>query len=93
MPLPRAGGVKATAAAGAGNLLTLWLKLLLNLSLAEDIQQCILRVSGVLELLADLAPHRRHALLTLHNLCFCPANKPHIIANGMTRMQGSNKFM
>uniref|UniRef100_A0A3P8VNZ8 Rotatin n=1 Tax=Cynoglossus semilaevis TaxID=244447 RepID=A0A3P8VNZ8_CYNSE len=83
VPLPRAGGVKATAAAGAGNLLTLWLKLLLNLSLAEDIQQCILRVSGVLELLADLAPHRRHALLTLHNLCFCPANKPHIIANAM----------
>ncbi|KAG7525395.1 rotatin isoform X1 [Solea senegalensis] len=81
VPTPRAGGVKAISVASGGSLLTLWLKLLLSLSFAEDIQQSILRVNGVLELLADLAPHRRHALLILHNLCFCPANKPHVIAN------------
>lgn len=81
---PKSGGSKAALAAGGGggSLLGLWLKLLVNLSFAEDGQQSILRVSGVLELLADLAQHRRPALLILHNLCFCPANKPHIIANG-----------
>ncbi|KAL7373427.1 hypothetical protein ABVT39_006513 [Epinephelus coioides] len=83
VPIPKAGGVKATSAGcgGVGSLLGLWLRLLVSLSSTEDGQQSILRVTGVLELLADLAPHRRHALLTLHNLCFCPANKPHIIAN------------
>ncbi|XP_022599965.1 rotatin [Seriola dumerili] len=81
VPMPRAGGVKATSVGGGGSLLGLWLRLLVSLSFAEDIQQSILRVTGALELLADLAPLRRHALLTLHNLCFCPANKPHIIAN------------
>lgn len=65
----------------------LWLRLLVNLSFAEDGQQNILRVTGALELLADLALHRHHALLTLHNLCFCPANKPHVIANGTQRKQ------
>lgn len=83
VPAPKSGGSKATlAASGSGSLLGLWLKLLVNLSFAEDGQQSILRVSGALELLADLAQHRRPALLVLHNLCFCPANKPHIIANG-----------
>uniref|UniRef100_A0A671XHA6 Rotatin n=1 Tax=Sparus aurata TaxID=8175 RepID=A0A671XHA6_SPAAU len=81
VPMPKAGGVKA-ASAGSGSLLGLWLRLLVNLSFAEDGQQSILRVAGALELLADLAQHRRHALLTLHNLCFCHANKPHVIANG-----------
>ncbi|XP_056220936.1 rotatin [Seriola aureovittata] len=81
VPMPKAGGVKATSVGGGGSLLGLWLRLLVSLSFAEDIQQSILRVTGALELLADLAPLRRHALLTLHNLCFCPANKPHIIAN------------
>lgn len=81
--MPKSGGSKATLAAGSGgSLLGLWLKLLVNLSFAEDGQQSILRVSGALELLADLAQHRRPALLVLHNLCFCPANKPHVIANG-----------
>lgn len=89
VPAPKSGGSKAALAAGGGSLLGLWLKLLVNLSFAEDGQQSILRVSGALELLADLAPHRRPALLVLHNLCFCPANKPHIIANG-TRGVGSN---
>ncbi|XP_044032478.1 rotatin [Siniperca chuatsi] len=86
VPMPKAGGVKATSAGGGGgggggSLLGLWLRLLVNLSFAEDGQQSILRVTGSLELLADLAQHRRLALLTLHNLCFCPANKPHVIAN------------
>lgn len=83
VPVPKSGGSKAIlAASGSGSLLGLWLKLLVNLSFAEDGQQSILRVSGALELLADLAQHRRSALLVLHNLCFCPANKPHVIANG-----------
>nr|XP_046227277.1 rotatin isoform X2 [Scatophagus argus] len=82
VPVPKAGGVKATSAGcSGGSLLDLWLKLLVNLSFTDDGQQSILRVTGALELLADLAQHRRHALLTLHNLCFCPANKPHVIAN------------
>lgn len=84
VPMPKAGGVKAASAgSGGGSLMGLWLRLLVNLSFAEDGQQSILRVTGALELLADLAEQRRHALLALHNLCFCPANKPHVIANGM----------
>ncbi|KAA8580820.1 hypothetical protein FQN60_013778 [Etheostoma spectabile] len=82
VPAPKAVGVKTTfIGCGGGSLLGLWLRLLVSLSFAEDGQQSILRVTGALELLADLAPHRRNALLTLHNLCFCPANKPHVIAN------------
>ncbi|XP_040921403.1 rotatin isoform X2 [Toxotes jaculatrix] len=81
VPVPKAGGVKATSVGCGGGPLGLWLRLLVSLSFSEDIQQSILRVTGALELLADLALHRRHALLTLHNLCFCPANKPHIIVN------------
>ncbi|XP_076014272.1 rotatin [Genypterus blacodes] len=79
VPMPKAGGAKAASA--AGGLLGLWLKLLLGLSFREDGQQSILRVTGALEVLADLATQRRHALLILHNLCFCPANKPHVLAN------------
>ncbi|XP_020501996.2 rotatin isoform X1 [Labrus bergylta] len=83
VPIPKAGSVKATSVScGSGSLLGLWLRLLVNLSVTEDGQLSILRVTGALELLADLAPQRRHALLTLHNLCFCPANKPHVLANG-----------
>ncbi|XP_053198646.1 rotatin [Scomber japonicus] len=82
VPVPKAGAVKATSVGcGGGSLLGQWLRLLVSLSFAEDGQQSILRVTGALELLADMALHRRHALLTLHNLCFCPANKPHVIAN------------
>lgn len=89
VPMPKPGGVKATSVgSGGGCLLGLWLRLLVNVSFAEDGQQSILRVTGALDMLADLAPHRRHALLTLHNLCFCPANKPHVIANGMETKQG-----
>lgn len=90
MPVPKAGGVKASfvgsSSGGGGNLLGLWLKLLVTLSFAEDGQQSVLKVTGALELLTDLAPHWRNALLTLHNLCFCPANKPHVVANGMEEM-------
>lgn len=89
VPIPKAG-VKATSVGVGGSLLGLWLRLLVSLSYAEDIQQSILRVTGALELLADLATHQHYALLTLHNLCFCPANKPHIIASGMKGKQGLN---
>ncbi|KAK5850243.1 hypothetical protein PBY51_014509 [Eleginops maclovinus] len=84
---PKAGGGKAWSAGGGGGgggggaLLGLWLRLLVSLSSAEDGQQSILRVPGALEVLADLALQRRHALLTLHNLCFCPNNKTHLLAN------------
>uniref|UniRef100_A0A669EUA1 Rotatin n=1 Tax=Oreochromis niloticus TaxID=8128 RepID=A0A669EUA1_ORENI len=83
VPVPKAAGVKATSVSSGWSLLGLWLRLLASLSFTEDGQQSILRLTGALELLADLAPHRRHALLTLQNLCFCPANKSHVIANGM----------
>ncbi|XP_034562939.1 rotatin isoform X2 [Notolabrus celidotus] len=82
VPMPKASGVKATSVScGSGSLLGLWLRLIVNLSFMEDGQLSILRVTGALELLADLAQQRRHALLTLHNLCSCPANKPHVLAN------------
>lgn len=74
----------ARSSVGSGGVLGLWLKLLLSLSASEDGQQSVLRVSGALDSLVDLAPQRRLALLTLHNLCFCPANKPHIMANEKT---------
>nr|XP_057915387.1 rotatin isoform X2 [Doryrhamphus excisus] len=82
VPVPKVGGAKAAAVGGGpGGLMGLWLRLLVSLSFSEDGQQSILRTSGALEVLAVLAPHRRHALLVLHNLCFCPGNKTHIIAN------------
>ncbi|KAM9826967.1 rotatin [Neosynchiropus ocellatus] len=76
VPLPKTGGGRATQA-----LVGLWLRLLVSVSFAEDGQQSILKVTGMLELLTDLAEHRQHAMLTLHNLCFCPANKPHVVSN------------
>lgn len=94
---PKAGASKATIAVSGGggggrSLLGLWLTLLVNLSFAEDGQQSILRVSGALELLADLAQQRHPALLILHNLCFCSANKPHILTNGTGRLRGWLSF-
>ncbi|CAG5895883.1 unnamed protein product [Menidia menidia] len=80
VPLPKAAGVKA-APLGGGGLLGMWLRLLVSLTSSEDGQQSVLRVNGALEVLADLAAHRRHALLILHNLCFCPANKSHLITS------------
>ncbi|XP_054621802.1 rotatin isoform X2 [Dunckerocampus dactyliophorus] len=82
VPVPKVGGAKvAVVSGGPGSLMGLWLRLLVSLSFSEDGQQSILRTIGALEVLAVLAPHRRHALLVLHNLCFCPTNKSHIIAN------------
>lgn len=87
VPVPKAAGAKAASAGGGASPLALWLRLLVSLSSAEDGQQSILKVTGALELLADLAPHRRHALLALHNLCFCSSNKSHVIASGTEQSQ------
>ncbi|XP_014855672.1 PREDICTED: rotatin isoform X1 [Poecilia mexicana] len=81
VPVPKVAGAKASSVGGGGNLLSLWLRFLVSLSATEDGQQNILKLSGVLELLAELAPHRPHALLTFHNLCFCPAVKSHVVTN------------
>lgn len=89
VPVPKVAGAKASSVGGGGgNLLSLWLRFLVSLSATEDGQQNILKVSGVLELLAELAPHRPHALLTLHNLCFCPAVKSHVMTNGTEQKTG-----
>ncbi|CAL8400192.1 unnamed protein product [Arctogadus glacialis] len=89
VPVPRQGGGKAAAvgggnnnnSGGGGGLLAMWLRLLVCLSFGEDGQQSVLKVPGALEVLASLAAHRRHALLTLHNLCLCPGNRPHLLSN------------
>ncbi|XP_020781198.2 rotatin [Boleophthalmus pectinirostris] len=78
LPVPK---VSVKSSLGSGGVLALWLKLLLSVSVWEDGQQSILRLTGAVDTLAGLASQRHHALLTLHNLCFCPANKPHVIAN------------
>uniref|UniRef100_A0A8C4Z3H2 Rotatin N-terminal domain-containing protein n=1 Tax=Gadus morhua TaxID=8049 RepID=A0A8C4Z3H2_GADMO len=77
VPVPRQGGGKAAAV----GLLAMWLRLLVCLSFGEDGQQSVLKVPGALEVLAGLAAHRHHALLTLHNLCSCPGNRPHLLSN------------
>lgn len=69
------------------NLTILWLKLLLNISYGEDGQQMILRLEGGLDLLTEMSKfkHKRSPclpLLIFHNICFSPANKPKILANG-----------
>ncbi|XP_048832883.1 rotatin isoform X2 [Brienomyrus brachyistius] len=66
--------------------LSLWLKLLLSLSFSEDGQQMILKMDGALELIAELALHKRDShrpltLLILHNVSFCSANKPKVLAS------------
>lgn len=70
-----------------GTLTTLWLKLLLNMSLGEDGQQMILRLDGGLDLLAEMSRFKHRSgpplpLLIFHNICFSPASKPKILANG-----------
>lgn len=65
----------------------LWLKLLLNMSFEEDGQQVILRLDGCLDLLTEMSRFRHKSslcipLLIFHNICFSPANKPKILANG-----------
>lgn len=65
----------------------LWLKLLLNMSFEEDGQQVILRLEGCLDLLTEMSRFKHKSslsipLLIFHNICFSPANKPKILANG-----------
>uniref|UniRef100_A0A3B3RUR3 Rotatin n=1 Tax=Paramormyrops kingsleyae TaxID=1676925 RepID=A0A3B3RUR3_9TELE len=66
--------------------LSLWLKVLLSLSFSEDGQQMILKMDGALELIAELALHKRDShrpltLLILHNVSFCSANKAKVLAS------------
>lgn len=80
LSLPK-GGSKSL-----GTLANLWLKLLLNMSFAEDGQQMILKLNGSLDLLLEMGKHKQKgilpmALLVLHNLCFHAASKPKILAN------------
>lgn len=69
------------------NLAILWLKLLLNISFGEDGQQMILRLDGCLDLLTEMSKYKHKSspylpLLIFHNICFSPAHKPKILANG-----------
>ncbi|ETE65123.1 Rotatin, partial [Ophiophagus hannah] len=64
-----------------------WIKLLLNLSFGEDGQQMIMKLNGGLDQLIEMAKYKHRnnpdmILLILHNICFSPANKPKILANG-----------
>ncbi|KFV73010.1 Rotatin, partial [Struthio camelus australis] len=68
------------------NVSTLWLKLLLNISLGEDGQQMIMKINGTLDQIVEMCKYKHKsnqhiALLILHNICFSPANKPKILAN------------
>uniref|UniRef100_A0A8C8B710 Rotatin n=1 Tax=Otus sunia TaxID=257818 RepID=A0A8C8B710_9STRI len=69
-----------------GNVSTLWLKLLLNISLGEDGQQMIMKINGFLDQIVEMCKYKHKssqhlALLILHNICFSPTNKPKILAN------------
>lgn len=84
--MPKAGG---RSGAPTADPLSLWLRLLLNVSFGDDGQQMILRLRGALELLVELAQSKHSStkptiLLILHNICFCSANKPKVLANGMS---------
>ncbi|OPJ68502.1 rotatin isoform C [Patagioenas fasciata monilis] len=69
-----------------GNVSTLWLKLLLNITFGEDGQQMVMKINGFLDQIVEMCQYKHKnsqhlALLILHNVCFSPANKPKIIAN------------
>ncbi|NXE81574.1 RTTN protein, partial [Cochlearius cochlearius] len=69
-----------------GNVTTLWLKLLLNISFGEDGQQMIMKINGFLDQIVEMCKYKHKssqhlALLILHNICFSPTNKPKILAN------------
>ncbi|XP_071593170.1 rotatin isoform X4 [Heliangelus exortis] len=69
-----------------GTVSTLWLKLLLNISLGEDGQQMIMKINGFLDQIVEMCKYKHKssqhlALLVLHNVCFSPTNKPKILAN------------
>ncbi|XP_056306497.1 rotatin isoform X1 [Danio aesculapii] len=83
LPMPKAGG---RGGAPVAESLSLWLRLLLNVSFGEDGQQMILRLRGALELLVELTQSKHSSakptvLLILNNICFCSANKPKVLAN------------
>ncbi|XP_049637623.1 rotatin [Suncus etruscus] len=80
LTLPR-GGTRPLS-----ELTMLWLKLLLNISLAEDGQQMLLRLDGCLDVLTELSRFQHKSspdlpLLIFHNMCFSPASRPRILAN------------
>uniref|UniRef100_A0A8B9IZN8 Rotatin n=1 Tax=Amazona collaria TaxID=241587 RepID=A0A8B9IZN8_9PSIT len=69
-----------------GNVSTLWLKLLLNISFGEEGQQMIMKINGFLDQIVEMCKCKHKssqhlALLILHNMCFGTANKPKILAN------------
>ncbi|KAJ8376596.1 hypothetical protein SKAU_G00071760 [Synaphobranchus kaupii] len=83
IPLPKPGSKSPNPS------VSLWLKLLLNMSFGEDGQQTILKINGSLELLTEMSQYKHHgnrpaALLILHNICFSSANKPKVLASDKT---------
>ncbi|XP_060717775.1 rotatin isoform X2 [Tachysurus vachellii] len=84
LPTPRLSS-KNSKSSTAAVVLSQWLQLLLNISFEEDGQQMIMKMRGALEMLSDLAQgkhgdNKYKALLILHNICFCSANKPRVLA-------------
>uniref|UniRef100_A0A8C5JLJ2 Rotatin n=1 Tax=Junco hyemalis TaxID=40217 RepID=A0A8C5JLJ2_JUNHY len=72
----------------SGNVSTLWLKLLLNISFGEDGQQMVMKINGFLDQIIEMCKYKHKssqhlALLILHNICFSPANKPKILGNAI----------
>ncbi|XP_010889508.2 rotatin isoform X2 [Esox lucius] len=89
LPVPKPGSKTGHGPRAVGMP---WLRLVLSMSFGEDGRLSILRLTGALDLLADLAATHRHrhhrhvtaadnALLILHNVCFSSANKPKVLAN------------
>uniref|UniRef100_A0A8C3TRA8 Rotatin n=1 Tax=Catharus ustulatus TaxID=91951 RepID=A0A8C3TRA8_CATUS len=80
LPLPKGSNKNS------GNVSTLWLKLLLNISFGEDGQQMVMKINGFLDQIIEMCKYKHKtnqhlALLILHNICFSPANKPKILGN------------
>ncbi|NXT33646.1 RTTN protein, partial [Pelecanoides urinatrix] len=80
LPLPKGSNKNP------GNVSTLWLKLLLNISFGGDGQQMIMKINGFLDQIVEMCKYKHKssqhlALLILHNICFSPTNKPKILAN------------
>uniref|UniRef100_A0A8C3XX87 Rotatin n=1 Tax=Catharus ustulatus TaxID=91951 RepID=A0A8C3XX87_CATUS len=82
LPLPKGSNKNS------GNVSTLWLKLLLNISFGEDGQQMVMKINGFLDQIIEMCKYKHKtnqhlALLILHNICFSPANKPKILGNAI----------
>ncbi|XP_072544678.1 rotatin isoform X2 [Salminus brasiliensis] len=82
VPMPRQG---SKGSGPAVVTLSQWLQLLLSISFGEDGQVMIVKLRGAVELLVDLAKSMLGestptALLILHNICFCSANKARVLA-------------